>query len=122
MPPSMHTLLLVDDSPTQARYLTLLIESLGWCVHACSSAELSPETLTGLSIDLALVSLLTESSNGFELGMQLQTHGVKRVAIVTKDPRKSDIQWAISLGLQGALDAPSTKAHIEQQLEILQKA
>lgn len=117
----MHTLLLVDDSPTQGRYLTLLIESLGWRVHACESAELAPEAFLGLKFDLALVTLLTENNNGFELGVRLQTHGIKRVAIVTKNPRKSDIQWALALGLQGVLEAPSTKAHIAQQLEILLK-
>lgn len=119
MLPKMYTLLLVDDSPTQRRYLVLLIESLGWRVHAYRSRELIPEALIGLRVDLALVTLLTENSNGFELGVRLQAYGIQRVAIVTKQPRKTDIQWAHALGLLGVVDAPNATKRLREQLQTL---
>lgn len=118
----MSVFLLVNDSPTQSHYLQLLLQSLGHHVCACNSRDLALERLDALSIDLALVALLTSSSNGFELGVRLRSYGCKRVAIVAKNPRDTDVQWAQALGLLGVLDVPSSIENTKQQLSVLLQA
>ncbi len=115
----MCTLLLVDDSLTQRRYLELLLTALGHEVHALGSAKLIPEKLKLAAVDLAIVALVLGHSNGFELGLRLQNLGIERVAIVTMNPRSTDIQWAQAIGLIGVLDAPTSQAKIRQQLQKL---
>ena len=115
----MCTLLLVDDSPTQRCYLEQQIVSLGHKVHTLGSAMLLPEQLRAASIDLALVALLISNGNGFEIGLRLRNLGIERVAITAMNPRSTDVQWAKALGLLGVLDAPSSMANTEQQLQKL---
>ncbi len=115
----MCTLLLVDDSQTRSRYLKHLLTEIGHEVQALKSVELVPEKLKPWVFDLALVALLLRKSNGFEIGLRLQGLGIERVALVTMNPRATDVQWANALGLVGVLDAPTSFEKTKQQLQIL---
>ncbi len=115
----MSTLLLVDDSPTQSRYLELLLVSFGHRVLAYKSKDITPENALEFSIDLALVALLIAKSNGFELGVRLRAIGVKRIAIMTKNPSDIEKKWVQAIGLSGLLDVPDTPENIDRQLRTL---
>lgn len=115
----MAKLLLVADSPAQGLWLEANLAALGHSLRRCASVDIAKAEHAAEDFDLALVALLLEAGNGFELGVRLHAQGHKRVALISNRPRATDVQWARAIGLLGAVDIPVPLARLAEQLSPL---
>ncbi|MEC4589879.1 MULTISPECIES: response regulator [Nitrospirillum] len=77
---STHRVLLVEDSPTQALQLQMMLERQGWSVTVCGDAESALEQLGREMPDLAIVDYHLPRMNGDEfvrrVRMDMRTRGL----------------------------------------------
>jgi CheY-like chemotaxis protein len=63
----MTRILVVEDSPTQAKQLSFILEDAGFQVEAVPDAESGLARLTEQRFDLVLSDLLLPGDSGFDL-------------------------------------------------------
>lgn len=112
----MPTILIIDDSSTQMVYLREVLRTLGMRVlHRNSHAPQSWRALAG-HVDLALVALILDKQNGFEIGLQMRDSGFPNVVLYSDSPAATDREWTCAIGLQGLLQVPAPAQKLRRQV------
>ena len=106
----MPHVLIVEDSPTQARELRLILESDGMTVETAPSGEAGLDRLAAVPFDLILTDILLPGLDGYELCRRVKTdprtRGLPVVLLtVLSDP------WDILRGLECGADNFLTKPY-----------
>src|SRR5436190_2427769 len=68
----MHRILVIEDSPTQARQMTFILEDAGFAVETAPDAESGFERLRRGRFDVVLSDLLLPGDSGFDLCRRLK--------------------------------------------------
>jgi signal transduction histidine kinase len=90
---SAARILVVEDSPTQARLLRLILESEDFAVHAAGDGETALTRLAAGGVDLVVSDVLMPGLTGFELCRAIKA-----------DPRVSDVPVVLVTTLRDPLE------------------
>jgi signal transduction histidine kinase len=101
--------LIVEDSPTQARLLRLILEEEGFSVGVVGDAETALTRLAATSFDLVVSDVLMPGLSGFELCRKIKTDPVLctiPVVLVTTLREPQEIVQALEAGADSFIRKP----------------
>ena len=105
----MATILIIDDSPTDVRVFTTLLERAGHQVVAVSTAEEGIERVRADMPDLVIMDVIMPGMNGFQATRTLtrdpKTQDVPIVMITTKS-METDRVWGLRQGARAFITKP----------------
>ena len=105
----MATILIIDDSPTDVRVFTTLLERAGHQVAAVSTAEEGIERVRADMPDLVIMDVIMPGMNGFQATRTLtrdpKTQSVPIVMITTKS-MEPDRVWGLRQGAKAFITKP----------------
>ncbi|MBT2143348.1 MULTISPECIES: response regulator [unclassified Rhodanobacter] len=105
----MATILIIDDSPTDVRVFTTLLERAGHQVVAVSTAEEGIERVRADMPDLVIMDVIMPGMNGFQATRTLtrdpKTQSVPIVMITTKS-METDRVWGLRQGAKAFITKP----------------
>jgi len=103
------TILIIDDSPTDVRVFTTLLERAGHTVAAVSTAEDGIERVRAELPDLVIMDVIMPGMNGFQatriLTRDPATSSVPIVMITTKS-METDRVWGLRQGARAFITKP----------------
>jgi twitching motility two-component system response regulator PilH len=103
------TILIIDDSPTDVRVFTTLLERAGHQVVAVSTAEEGIERVRADMPDLVIMDVIMPGMNGFQATRTLtrdpKTQSVPIVMITTKS-METDRVWGLRQGAKAFITKP----------------
>jgi len=103
------TILIIDDSPTDVRVFTTLLERAGHQVVAVSTAEEGIERVRADMPDLVIMDVIMPGMNGFQATRTLtrdpKTQSVPIVMITTKS-METDRVWGMRQGARAFITKP----------------
>jgi twitching motility two-component system response regulator PilH len=102
-------ILIIDDSPTDVRVFTTLLEGAGHTVSAVSTAEEGVERVRADLPDLVIMDVIMPGMNGFQATRTLTrdpaTSAVPIVMITTKS-METDRVWGLRQGARAFITKP----------------
>jgi len=102
-------ILIIDDSPTDVRVFTTLLEGAGHSVSAVSTAEEGVERVRADLPDLVIMDVIMPGMNGFQATRTLTrdpaTSTVPIVMITTKS-METDRVWGLRQGARAFITKP----------------
>ncbi|WP_233843861.1 response regulator [Dyella sp. 2HG41-7] len=105
----MANILIIDDSPTDVRVFTTLLERAGHRVDAVNNAEDGIERVRVTQPDLVIMDVIMPGMNGFQATRTLTrdpaTAGVPIVIITTKS-METDRVWGMRQGAKAFITKP----------------
>ncbi|MEO7072191.1 MAG: response regulator [Rhodanobacter sp.] len=105
----MAQILIIDDSPTDVRVFTTLLERAGHEVHAVHSAEEGIERVHAQLPDVVIMDVIMPGMNGFQATRMLTrdpaTAGVPVIIITTKS-METDRVWGLRQGAKAFITKP----------------
>lgn len=105
----MANIFIIDDSPTDVRVFTTLLERAGHQVVAVSSAEDGIERVRSDLPDLVIMDVIMPGMNGFQATRTLTrdpvTAGIPVVMITTKS-METDRVWGMRQGAKAFITKP----------------
>ena len=105
----MANILIIDDSPTDVRVFTTLLERAGHRVDAVNNAEDGIERVRVTQPDLVIMDVIMPCMNGFQATRTLTrdpvTAGVPIVIITTKS-METDRVWGMRQGAKAFITKP----------------
>ena len=105
----MATILIIDDSPTDVRVFTTLLERAGHQIVAVSTAEEGIERVRADLPDLVIMDVIMPGMNGFQATRTLtrdpKTQHVPVVMITTKS-METDRVWGMRQGARAFITKP----------------
>ncbi|WP_449427677.1 response regulator [Rhodanobacter umsongensis] len=105
----MATILIIDDSPTDVRVFTTLLERAGHQVVAVGTAEEGIERARAELPDLVIMDVIMPGMNGFQATRTLSrdpvTSAVPIVMITTKS-METDRVWGLRQGARAFITKP----------------
>ncbi|MBQ4854522.1 response regulator [Rhodanobacter sp. B2A1Ga4] len=105
----MATILIIDDSPTDVRVFTTLLERAGHQVVAVSTAEEGIERVRADLPGLVIMDVIMPGMNGFQATRTLtrdpKTQNVPIVMITTKS-METDRVWGLRQGARAFITKP----------------
>ncbi|HJW05337.1 MAG TPA: response regulator [Rhodanobacter sp.] len=105
----MATILIIDDSPTDVRVFTTLLERAGHQIVAVSTAEEGIERVRADLPDLVIMDVIMPGMNGFQATRTLtrdpKTQNVPIVMITTKS-METDRVWGLRQGARAFITKP----------------
>jgi len=104
----MSRILVVEDSPTQACKLSIVLEEAGFEVETAPSAERAFERLTRAPFDLVLSDLNLPGDSGFDLCRRVKAHPTLRALPVVVHTSQADPVHVLR-GLEAGADGFMTK-------------
>ena len=106
---SAPRVLVVEDSPTQARLLCLILEGEGFSVDSCGDGETALVRLAGAPFDLVVSDVLMEGLTGFELCRRIKAVPALSgtpVVLVTTLREPQEIVQALEVGADSFIRKP----------------
>ncbi|MBY0522033.1 MAG: response regulator [Gemmataceae bacterium] len=104
----MTRVLIVEDSPTQAKQLTLILEAAGFTCETAPSAEVAFGRLDSGRFDLVLSDLLLPGDSGFDLCRKIKASPAHRHTLLVVLTSQAD-PVNVLRGLQAGADGFMTK-------------
>ncbi len=105
----MANILIIDDSPTDVRVFTTLLERAGHQVQAVHSAEEGIERVQAQLPDVVIMDVIMPGMNGFQATRMLTrdpaTAGVPVIIITTKS-METDRVWGLRQGARAFITKP----------------
>jgi twitching motility two-component system response regulator PilH len=102
-------ILIIDDSPTDVRVFTTLLERAGHVVQSVGNAEEGIERVRAEQPDLVIMDVIMPGMNGFQATRTLSrdpaTAGVPIVMISTKS-METDRVWGLRQGAKAFITKP----------------
>ena len=111
----MANILIIDDSPTDVRVFTTLLERAGHHVAAVSTAEEGIERVRAEQPDLVIMDVIMPGMNGFQATRTLtrdpKTQHVPVVMITTKS-METDRVWGMRQGARAFITKPVNEGEL----------
>lgn len=105
----MSTLLLVEDSPTEAQIITSCLEGAGFTLLKVTTAEAAKAILSQKSVDGIVLDVVLPGQSGFGLCRELKkdpkTEAIP-VIICSSKSEKMDKKWAAKQGANDYVTKP----------------
>ena len=105
----IHTILVVDDSPTVRVFLTELLTRNGYAVSSAENAEEAAQQLQAATPDLILMDVVMPGQNGFQFTRSLTRDPATQsipVIICTSKNQQTDRIWALRQGARDFVSKP----------------
>jgi two-component system, cell cycle sensor histidine kinase and response regulator CckA len=105
----MPRILVVEDSPTQAQNLRIVLELEGFEVAIAPNGQAALECFEASHFDLVITDVLMPRLSGFELCQQIKNHRVKKatpVILVTELNEPMDIIQGLECGADNFITKP----------------
>jgi twitching motility two-component system response regulator PilH len=106
---AVASILIIDDSPTDVRVFTTMLEKAGHRVGAAGSAEEGIERVRTEQPDLVIMDVIMPGMNGFQatrtLARDPETAAVPIVMITTKS-METDRVWGLRQGARAFITKP----------------
>jgi twitching motility two-component system response regulator PilH len=104
-----ETILVVDDSPTDLRMVTSLLQSKGYMVITAGDGEEALEKASRERPHLMVLDIILPKKNGFQVCRQLKTSpdtkGIK-ILMLTSKVQDSDRYWGLKQGADDYISKP----------------
>lgn len=105
----MANILIIDDSPTDVRVFTTLLERAGYKVDSIGNAEEGIERVRAQKPDLVIMDVIMPGMNGFQATRTLTrdplTSSIPVVMITTKS-METDRVWGLRQGARAFITKP----------------
>ena len=105
----MAKILIIDDSPTDVRVFTTLLEGAGHSVSAVSTAEEGVERVRADLPDLVIMDVIMPGMNGFQATRTLTrdpaTSAVP-IVMITTNSMETDRVWGLRQGARAFITKP----------------
>lgn len=105
----MAHILIIDDSPTDVRVFTTLLEKNGYQVSSAASAEEGIALAKRVQPDLVIMDVIMPGMNGFQatrmLSRESETSAIP-ILIVTTKSMETDRVWGLRQGAKDFLTKP----------------
>ena len=119
----MANILIIDDSPTDVRVFSTMLERAGHRVDSVNNAEDGIERVRATRPDLVIMDVIMPGMNGFQatrtLSKDPQTSSIP-VLIVTTKSMETDRMWGLRQGARDFLTKPVSDkdllAHVSKLL------
>src|SRR5438093_4842515 len=111
----MARVLLVEDSPTQAQQLVLLLEEAGFAVTAVADAEQAFELLQRQHFDIVVTDLVLPGESGFDLCRRLKAEPQRfpmPVVVLTSQADPINVLRGLESGADGFMTKDREPAEI----------
>ena len=105
----MADILIIDDSPTDVRVLTTLLERAGHRVVAVGNAEEGIERVRNAPPALVIMDVIMPGMNGFQATRTLTRDPVTAavpVLMITTKAMETDRVWGLRQGARGFITKP----------------
>lgn len=106
-----ETILIVDDSPTELRGMTRLLEQHGYEVVTAVDGDEAVAKATSAKPQLILLDIILPKTNGFQVCRRLKTTPATRglkVILVSSKAQESDRFWGLRQGADDYVAKPFT--------------
>lgn len=113
----MNTVLLIEDSLTEAEMLSRYLQQAGLLVISAKSSEEAQTHLNGQKPDLIVLDVILPGQSGFELCRELKANqNTKQIPIVMCSTKNTDVDkmWGNMLGADAYLPKPVNQAEFLQ--------
>lgn len=120
----MSIVLLVEDSLTDSKRLTLCLQKSGLTVISVGSVEEAQEKLSYLTPDLIVLDVILPGQSGFELCLELKNNpGTVAIPVVICSSKgtEGDKLWGSLLGADAYLAKPVDQQQLVQTVQQLIK-
>ncbi len=118
----MAHILIIDDSPTDVRVFTTLLEKNGHRVSSAGSAEEGIATAKRERPDLVIMDVIMPGMNGFQatrtLSREAETSAIP-VLIVTTKSMETDRVWGLRQGAKDFLVKPVAEQELLARIQNL---
>lgn len=121
----MNTVLLVEDSLTDAKLLARYLQQSGLTVVRVGSVEEAQETLHHQTPDLIVLDVILPGQSGFELCRELKTNPITLsipVVICSSKGTDADKLWGNLLGADAYLPKPVDQTLLVQTVQQLMRS
>lgn len=119
-------LLIVEDSPTQAKNLIKLLKSLNFSVEAATNGEEALRLLDGGGFELIVSDVLMPRMNGYEMCRRIKANALRSnlpVILLTSLNGEVDRNRAVEAGADAFLTKPFQAGELESTIhELLDKS
>jgi len=120
----MARILIVDDSPTDVRVLSVMLERAGFQTMSAATAEEGVARARSERPDLILMDVIMPGTNGFQatriLSRDPDTSSIP-VIIVTTKSMETDRIWGMRQGAKDFLTKPPNERDLVQRIQNLLK-
>jgi twitching motility two-component system response regulator PilH len=102
-------ILIIDDSPTDVRVFTTLLEKAGYTVTAVSTAEEGIERVRAERPDLVIMDVIMPGMNGFQATRTLTRDPVTAtvpIVMITTKSMETDRVWGLRQGARAFITKP----------------
>jgi twitching motility two-component system response regulator PilH len=114
--------LIIDDSPTDVRVLTIMLERNGFAVQSADNAQLGIERARALRPDVVLMDVIMPGMNGFQATRMLskdpETAGIPVIIVTTKN-MEADRLWGLRQGARDFVTKPPAEKDLVARINRL---
>ena len=115
----MATILIVDDSPTEAHVLKGMLEKNGFEIETAENGTEGIERAKETKPDLILMDVVMPGLNGFQATRQLtkdpETSSIPVIIVTTKD-QETDRVWGMRQGAKDFLTKPVSEKTLMEKI------
>jgi twitching motility two-component system response regulator PilH len=119
-------ILIIDDSPTDVRVFTMLLERAGHRVDSVNNAEDGIERVRATRPDLVIMDVIMPGMNGFQATRTLTRDPVTAdvpIVIITTKSMETDRVWGMRQGAKAFITKPVNEKELLTCIdELLPKA
>ncbi|MBS9777592.1 MAG: response regulator [Gammaproteobacteria bacterium] len=117
-----ETILVIDDSPTEAKSVTNILESEGFSVEWAKDAAKGIEMAKQLRPQLILMDVVMPGMNGFQATRKIardpELQDIPIIILTTKD-QQTDIVWGRRQGAKAYIIKPAQKQQLLNEINSL---
>ena len=121
----MARILIVDDSPTDIRVLSAMLERAGFQTLSASSAEEGIARARQEQPNLILMDVIMPGTNGFQatrtLSRDPETSSIPVIIVTTKN-METDRIWGMRQGAKDFISKPPSERDLVARIQALLKA
>jgi twitching motility two-component system response regulator PilH len=118
----MANILIVDDSATDQKELSSILEKNGHTVSCASDGDAGVKMATSQQPDLILMDVVMPGLNGFQATRQISkadaTSHIPIILVSSKD-QQTDRQWGLRQGARSYLVKPVSSKELLSEIEAL---
>ena len=119
---TIHSIMVVDDSPTDRQFLTDILAKSGYKVSAVESGEEALVQARQLQPDLVLMDIVMPGLNGYQATRELTRDSSTRhipVIIVSTKRQESDRVWGLRQGARDYVTKPVSRVDLLAKISAL---